>query len=124
MSWCSSASAEEGALDLPVVLAERDGPVEVGGHVLELAEVVEAQAVVGALLDLAELRADHGGDLADGLLGGVDSPGGVLDGVGGGPVAAVDELAELAAGDAVVVHGLLLFSFRMPGGAAAPLPGG
>ena len=74
---------EQGAEDLPVVLAEGDGPVEVGGHALELAEVVEAQAVVEALLDLAELRADHGGVLADGLLGGVDSPGGVLDGVGG-----------------------------------------
>jgi len=51
---------EQGAEDLPVVLAERDGPVEVGGHALELAEVVQAQAVVEALLDLAGLRADHG----------------------------------------------------------------
>src|SRR5208337_3437127 len=100
---------EQGAQDLPVVLAERDGPVEVGGHALELAEVVQAQAVAGALPGLAGLRADHGGGLADGLLGGVESPGGVLDGVGGGPVAAVGELAELAVGDAVVVHGFLLF---------------
>jgi hypothetical protein len=99
---------EQGAEDLPVVLAERDGPVEVGGHALEFAEVVQAQAVVEALLDLAELRADHGGGLADGALGGVDSPGGVLDGVRGGPVAALDELAELLVADAVVVHG---FSF-------------
>ena len=111
---CQLGFGEQGAEDLPVVLAEGDGPVEVGGHALELAEVVEAQAVVEALLDLAELRADHGGVLADGLLGGVDSPGGVLDGVGGGPVAAVDELAELAVGDAVVVHGLLLWSSRLP----------
>jgi len=67
-----------------------------------------SRAVVEALLDLAELRADHGGGLADGALGGVESPGGVLDGVGGGPAAAVGELAELAVGDAVVVHGFLL----------------
>jgi hypothetical protein len=40
---------EQGAEDLPVVLAERDGPVEVCGHALELAEVVQAQAVVEAL---------------------------------------------------------------------------
>ena len=78
--------------------------------------------MVEALLDLAELRADHGGGLADGLLGGVDSPGGVLDGVGGGPVAAVDELAELAVGDAVVVHGFLLFIPGAGRGGGAPLP--
>src|SRR6266851_4975594 len=109
---------EQGAEDLPVELAERHGPVEVGGHALELAEFVEVEAVVEALLDLADLRADHGGGLADGLLGGVESPGGVLDGVGGGPFAAVGELAELAVGDAVVVHGFLLF-IPGPGGAAA-----
>ena len=57
------------------------------------------------------------------LLGGVDSPGGVLDGVGGGPVAAVDELAELAVGDAVVVHGFLL-SFRGREGRLRPSRGG
>ena len=57
------------------------------------------------------------------LLGGVDSPGGVLDGVGGGPVAAVDELAELAVGDAVVVHGFLLFIRGAGRGGCAP-PGG
>src|ERR1017187_9964148 len=113
---------EQGAQDLPVVLAEGDGPVEVGGHALQLAEVVEAQAVVEALLDVAELRADHGGGLADGALGGVESPGSVLDGVGSGPVAAVGELAELAVGDAVVVHGFSLL-IAGPGGAAAPLPG-
>jgi hypothetical protein len=103
---------EQGAEDLPVVLAERDRPVEVGGHALEFAEVVQAQAVVEALLDLAELRADHGGGPADGGLGGVDSPGGVLDGVRGGPVAALDELAELLVADAVVVHGFLLFTWQ------------
>ena len=68
---------EQGAEDLPVVLAEGDGPVEVGGHALQLAEVVEAQAVVEALLDLAELRADHRRrSWRMVLLGGVDSPGG------------------------------------------------
>ena len=79
--------------------------------------------MAGALPGLAGLRADHGGVLVDGLLGGADSPAGVLDGAGGGPVVAVDELAELAVGDAVVVHGLLLWSFRVQGRAAAPLPG-
>jgi hypothetical protein len=42
-----------------------DRRVEVGGHALELAEVVQAQAVAEPLLDLGELRADHPGDLAD-----------------------------------------------------------
>jgi hypothetical protein len=90
---------EQGGEDLPVVLAEGDGPAGVGG----------AQAVAGAPPGLAGLRADHGGGLADGALGGVESPGGVPGGAGGGPVAAVGELAELAVGDAaVVVHGFLL----------------
>src|ERR1035441_1891525 len=87
---------EQGTEDLPVVLAEGDGPVEVGGHALELAEVVQAVPEVEARDGLVQLRADHRGGLADGVLGGVDSAYGVLDGVGGGPVAAVDELAELA----------------------------
>jgi hypothetical protein len=40
---------EQGAEDLPVVLAEGDGSIELGGHALELAEVVQAQAEVEAL---------------------------------------------------------------------------
>jgi hypothetical protein len=35
-----------------VRVAEGDRPVEVGGHALELAEFVQVQAVVQALLDL------------------------------------------------------------------------
>src|SRR5581483_10896178 len=65
----------------------------------------------------------HPGELADGVLGGVDAPGGGVDGVGGGPVAAGGELAELAVGDAVVVHGLLLFIPGAGRGGCAP-PGG
>src|SRR6266700_7033273 len=64
---------EEGAEDLPVVLAQGDGPVEVGGHALELAEVVQAVAEVQSPYGLVQLRADHLGGLADGVLGGVDS---------------------------------------------------
>src|SRR5438105_12738983 len=60
---------EQGAEDLPVVLAEGDGPVEVGGHALELAEVVQAQAQaeVEALHGIGQLRADHRGGPADGV---------------------------------------------------------
>ena len=46
---------EQGAEHLPVGLPERDRPVEVGGHALEFAEFVQAQAVAGPLPDLGEL---------------------------------------------------------------------
>src|ERR1017187_985489 len=136
-SWCSQAVprpcgaglegrhlvlGEQGAEHLPVGLAERDRPVEVGGKALEF---VQVQAVVQALLDLGEPRADHPGDLADGALGGVDSAGGGVDGVGGGPVAVVDELAELVVGDAVVVHGGSSFvRAGLPSGGGFPPPEG
>jgi hypothetical protein len=53
------------------------------------------EVIAEALHGLGQLRADHRGGPADGVLGGVDSAYGVLDGAGGALVTGAGEAAEL-----------------------------